>query len=158
MHKSKKNPRILIWGTKMSPIFLIFSTNFPHFLPKFPHLHQYFLIFSYFFFIDGISSANLECVFTHCRQCKSHLLTITEVRLRFRYSLLLASFDSETVRSWQSWFPQNLVSWYDVTGSQFTGLVGLLSRSVHTSVTPPPSYCVMGTTPLPPPWAGKGGT
>ena len=52
--------------------------------------------------IDGISSANLECVCTHCRQCKSHLLTITEVRLRFRYSLLLASFDSETVRSWQS--------------------------------------------------------
>ena len=35
---------------------------------------------TYINYIDGISSANLECVCTHCRQCKSHLLTITEVR------------------------------------------------------------------------------
>ena len=32
----------------------------------------------------------------------------------------------------------------------FTGLVGLLSQSVYTSVIPPPYYSVIGTIPLPP--------
>ena len=43
-------------------------------------------------YIDGISSANSECVFTHCRQCKSHLLTITEVNCEPVTSYQLTKF------------------------------------------------------------------
>ena len=107
--------------------------------------------------VGGISSANLECVFTYYRQCKWHLLTIVEVRCvsGLPFFLLLSIVISPPLANL---FPHTfLISRYDVTGSQFTGLVGLLSRSVYTSVIPP-SYCVIGTIPFPPLWVGKGGT